>query len=227
MAARNPADFVDLPRQARKEMKALSVEEVDRFMTAAAADRWHVLFAFALATGMRPGEYLGLQWKDVDLRAGTVKVQRSLVREGKGWYFSEPKTARSRRTIPLPRTTVAMLADHKRQQAEERLAAGAGYANHDLVFATALGSPLGEQNLASRHFKPLLRAAGLPSDIRLYDLRHTCATMLMEAGENPKVVSERLGHATITLTLDTYSHVLPTMQREAASKLESLLFGAR
>ena len=104
---------------------------------------------------------------------------------------------------------------------------GPAYESHDLVFATATGQPLDENNLARRHFKPILRRAGLPGNVRLYDLRHTCATLLLAAGENPKVVSERLGHANITLTLDTYSHVLPTLQQGAAERLEAVLFAKR
>ncbi len=229
MLARNPAEAVDLPKQIRKEMHALSPEEAGRFLKAAAEDKWGVIFVFALATGMRPEEYLGLQWKDVDLDAGIVTVRRALVwrATGGGWYFGEPKTARSRRSIPLPASTLRSLVDHRRKQAEERLKAGADYQKHDLVFATPEGSPLMPRNLKRRHFRPILKAAKLPDDFRLYDLRHSCATLLLSAGENPKVVSERLGHATITLTLDVYSHVLPTMQQAAAAKLESLLYSKK
>jgi integrase len=226
MLARNPAEAVELPKQSRKEMSALSPKEAAEFLKAAAQDRFGVLFAFALATGMRPEEYLGLQWKDVDLERGTVTVRRALVwREKGGWYFGEPKTARSRRSIPLPASTVRALAEHKRKQAEERLKMGPDYQQHDLVFATAEGGPLAPRNLKRRHFRPILERAKLPLDFRLYDLRHSCATLLLAAGEHPKVVSERLGHATVTLTLDVYSHVLPTMQEAASEKLEKMLYG--
>ena len=174
---------------------------------------------------MRPEEYLGLQWKDVDLERGTVAVRRALVwREKGGWYFGEPKTARSRRSIPSPAPILRALAEHKRKQAEERLKLGPDYQHHDLVFATPEGGPLAPRNLKRRHFRPILERAKLPSDFRLYDLRHSCATLLLAAGEHPKVVSERLGHATIILTLDVYSHVLPTMQEAASTKLENILF---
>lgn len=113
---------------------------------------------------------------------------------------------------------------HKRKQAEERLKAGAEYQNHDLVFATIEGTPLMMRNLLRRYFKPILKRAQLSANLQLYDLRHSCATLLLAANEHPKVVSERLGHASITLTLDTYSHVLPSMQQAASEKLESLLF---
>lgn len=118
-----------------------------------------------------------------------------------------------------------MDGQHRRQQAAERLKVGATYQQHDLVFATPEGGPLAPRNLKRRHFRPILEQAKLPADFRLYDLRHSCATLLLAAGEHPKVVSERLGHASITLTLDVYSHVLPTMQEAASQKLESLLYG--
>jgi integrase len=239
----NPAMFVDLPRLAKKEMHALSPEQAMQFLAAAAQDRYATLFAVALTTGMRPGEYLGLQWKDVDLERGTLTVRRTLVwhyGNGGKWSFEEPKTARSSRSIPLPPSVVDALKEHKRQQGEERLKAGwedveengclvrkSAYTDNDLVFATPTGDPVDMRNLVNRHFKPILKRAGLPKSVRLYDLRHSCATLLLAQGEHPKVVSERLGHASITLTLDTYSHVLPTMQQQAAERLESVLFKGR
>jgi len=226
MLIRNPASMADLPRLSRKEMNALSPDEAARFLWAAREDRWGLIFTLALATGMRPEEYLGLQWKDINFDLGLVTVQRTLCwrRRGGGWYFGEPKTTRSRRNIPLPFSVVRDLREHKRRQAEERLKAGAKYQTLDIVFATNEGGPLSPQNLFRRHFRPIMRKAGLSEAIRMYDLRHSCATLLLAAQENPKVVSERLGHASITLTLDTYSHVLPSMQKAATEKLEDMLF---
>ena len=226
MLQANPADVVELPRQERKEMKALSQEDAAKFLAAAAADAYAVVFSLALATGMRPEEYLGLLWKDVDLVKGTATVQRTLIwRGGGGWYFGEPKTARSRRTIPLPPSVLKSLVEHRRRQLETRMLAGDSYQNHDLVFANTDGGPLHIRNLTNRHYKKILERAGLSKKFRLYDLRHSCATLLLSANEHPKVVSERLGHASITLTLDTYSHVLPSMQQAATEKLESMLWG--
>ena len=226
MLPRNPCEFVDLPRMARKEMQALSPEEASQFLEAAKADKLGIVLSFALATGMRPEEYLALKWSDVDLQAGSATVQRTLVwRKGGGWYFGEPKSSRSRRTIPIPRTLVTELADHRRKQGESRLKKGADYQNNDLVFATSDGTPIILRNLVRRHFQPVLNRAKLLPTFRLYDLRHSCATLLLSAGENPKVVSERLGHASIVLTLDTYSHVLPSMQQAATEKLERILYG--
>lgn len=208
-------------------MRSLSPEEVHRFLEAASGDRFGIIFAFALATGMRPGEHLALRWQDIDWAAKSVRVERALSYGKNGPYFAEPKTEKSKRIIPLPPSLVRDLKEHGRQQAKERLAAGATYENLDLVFATSLGTPLNERNLLQRHFKPVVKAAGLPETVRLYDLRHTCATLLMLAGENPQVVAERLGHSQISLTLDVYSHVLPTMQQSATDRLERLLYGER
>jgi integrase len=224
LLAVNPCRAVTLPKQQRREMHVLTAEEAERFRQAAAGTRFGVLFELALATGMRPGEYLALQWKHVDLKAGTVRVERALV-EGDGKLsFAPPKTSRSRRTIPLPPSVTRALAAHKERQAAERPIPldGSG-----LVFPSEMGGTMNERNLLRRYFRPTLAAAGLePRKYRLYDLRHTCATLLLLAGENPKVVSERLGHASVTLTLDVYSHVLPTMQEAAADKLERLLYGS-
>jgi len=175
---------------------------------------------------MRPEEYLALKWSDLDLHAGTATVRRTLIwRKGGGWYFSEPKTSRSRRTVPLPLSLVGSLIDHRRKQSESRLKKGQDYQNYDLVFAASEGTPILLRNLVRRHFRPVITRAKLPDSLRLYDLRHSCATLLLSAGENPKVVFERLGHASIVLTLDTYSHVLPSMQQAATEKLERILYG--
>lgn len=220
----NPAQFVELPKRIRNEMRALSPEQAKLFLANAAKDRHGLIFEVAVITGMRPEEYLALQWADLDLKQGTATVKRTLVQrpKGGGWYFGEPKTSQSRRTIPLPHYVVRKLMKHRGEQAEERLKLGDEYHNNGLVFATHTGTPLSIRNLKRRHFKPILRKAELP-EIRLYDLRHTCATLLLVAGENPKVVSERLGHASIVLTLDTYSHVLPSMQKSATEKLVGML----
>jgi integrase len=226
MLIHNPCEAVELPRAERREMSAFSPEDAENFLKAAKEHEQGVIFAFALATGMRPEEYLGLKWSDIDLEKGTAVVRRVLVRrKGGGWYFGEPKTSRSRRTVPLPATLVEMLTAHRRKQIAARLKAGAVYQNNDLVFATGEGTPHNSRNLAQRHFQVILEKAQLPIKFRLYDLRHSCATLLLVAGENPKVVAERLGHASVVLTLDTYSHVLPTMQEAASQKLERILFG--
>ncbi len=131
---------------------------------------------------MRPEEYLSLKWSDVDPKAETATVRRTLVwRKGGGWYFGEPKTSRSRRTIPLPTSLVAALGDHRRKQGESRLKKGADYQNNDLVFATSEGTPILLRNLVRRHFRPVITRAKLSETFRLYDLRHSCATLLLSA----------------------------------------------
>lgn len=224
MLIQNPCDLCELPRQEKAEMKYLSPEETTIFLEAAKDDKWFLVFFIAIETGMRPEEYLGLQWKDVDFENKIIVVRRAVVtRKGGGFIFTEPKTTRSRRSIPLSNSMLTALKAHRRGQLEERMKRGAKYQNFDLIFASDAGTPIMHRNLLRRHFKPILEKAKLP-EIRLYDLRHTTATLLLSAGENPKVVSERLGHASIVLTLDTYSHVLPSMQESATAKLETMLY---
>lgn len=221
----NPCDAVDLPKKQRAEMKAFSPEQAARFLKAAKNDKQGIVLTFALITGMRPSEYLALRWSDLDLKKGTATVQRSVTpTTGGGFTFGETKTKQSRRTIPLPQTLVKDLNRHRIAQLEQKLRLGESYQNLDLVFPTDIGTPFSYKNLDGRHFKFVLKEANL-AGFRLYDLRHACATLLLAAGENPKVVAERLGHSTIVLTLDTYSHVLPDMQQAATEKLEKLLYG--
>lgn len=159
----------------------------------------------------------------------SATVRRAIIwrqEKGGGWHFGEPKTSGSRRTIPLPRSMVTALAEHKRRQGEERLKLGPNWQNYDLVFPTSVGTPTNISSLTNKWFKPALVKAELPTTFRLYDLRHTHATMLLADGESPKVVAERLGNSTIVLTLNTYSHVLPDMQARAAERTEKALFAA-
>lgn len=225
MIFRNPAALVELPKVRHTERRVLAPDEAASFLQAADEMPYGLLFEFALISGMRPEEYLALRWTDIDFERDTATVRRALIRHKKQWSFQEPKTARSRRTVFLPKPLVQKLINHKRRQAEQRLLAGAFWQANDLVFCSQTGTPLSIPNLTYRYFRPLLEKAKLPR-IRLYDLRHTCATLLLIEDENPKVVSERLGHSTIVLTLDTYSHVLPTMQQKATAKLEKLLYSA-
>ena len=223
LLSRNPSDLVELPKAQHKERRVLSPDEAQEFIQAASLMPHGLIFEFALLSGMRPEEYLALQWADVDFERGTAQVRRALVRHKKSWSFEEPKTARSRRTVYLPTPLLKRLAAHKRTQAEARLRLGAVWQAFDLIFCSEEGTPLSIPNLTYRYYRPILVKAKLPQ-LRLYDLRHSCATLLLIAEENPKVVSERLGHSTIVLTLDTYSHVLPTMQQKAAAKLENMLY---
>lgn len=227
LAPRNVADAVDAPKPARREMQALTPEQADRFLEATRTDRLHALFALAVGCGLRQSELLGLAWSDVDLEAGRIQVQRQLQYLRRvGPVLSEPKSARGRRSIALPAFVVEALRQHRKQQLGERLALGPAWQNEwNLVFVTQVGTPIEATNLV-RHFKGLLRRAGLP-EIRFHDLRHSCASLLLAAGEHPKVVQELLGHSNISLTLDSYSHVLPTLQKQAAAKMDALLKNAR
>lgn len=221
--AANPSKSVDLPRQARREMRALTPEEAGRFLQASSGTKWHALWVLLLTTGLRPGEALALKWGDLD--GERLRVQRSLSRGAKGaWRFHEPKSARGRRVVSLPASAKATLQAHRAQQNRARLQAGRQWLDHDLVFTSRHGEPLDYRVVVQRHFKPLAKIAEL-EDLRPYDLRHTCATLLLAAGENVKVVSERLGHASASITLDVYSHVLPDMQQLAAERMERVLFG--
>ena len=218
---RNPAEYVDLPKSIKKEMKVLTPKEVMRFLDEATFSRMKPFFSLLLATCIRPGEALGLKWSDVNFGTNKITINRSLSRSGGKWTLVPPKTQKGRRLIPVPKTVMKDLLEHKNNQSKE--AKSKSYKDQGFVFATSTGEPFSDRNIVSRYFKPLLKSAGLP-DIRLYDLRHTCATLLLSSGENIKVVSERLGHADVALTLNTYTHVLPDMQEEATAKLENLLF---
>jgi len=183
----------------------------------------------AITTGMRQGALLALRWCDVDMEARHLQVRGTLVwLTGHGFSIGQPKTKRSRRRIDLSAEAVAALRRHKATQTEKRLAAGALWegasAWPDLVFTNEIGGPLDGRNLAQRSFTRLLQRADLPI-IRFHDLRHTAATLMLLRGINAKVVSERLGHASITITLDRYSHVLMSMQSDAAAALDAALFG--
>jgi integrase len=221
---RNPAELVELPKVQRKERRVLSSEEARRFVSACDEMPRGLIFEFALLTGMRPEEYLAVKWADLDFERCTVQVRRALIRHKKAWSFQEPKTSRSRRTVVLPSFMIEKLMAHKRKQLAQRLLVGSEWQAHDLMFCSEFGTPHSIPNLTYRYFRPILEKAKLPR-IRLYDLRHSCATLLLIAEENPKVVSERLGHSTVVLTLDTYSHVLPTMQEKATARLERMIYG--
>lgn len=221
--ARNVADLVTPPRMTRLQMRALSPEQSRTLVEAAQGDRFEALYVLAISTGMRQGELLGLKWADVDLDSGMIQVKATLQRTRDGFAFLEPKTARSRRQVALTRAAVAALRRHKVSQLEERLRCPY-WQDPEIVFATEVGTPVESPNLLRRSFFPLLARAGLPR-IRFHDLRHTAATLLLGQNVNVKVVSEMLGHSQIAVTLDLYSHVTPTMQRQAVEALDAVLSG--
>jgi integrase len=219
--ARNVAALVSPPRVKRHDIAPLTAEQARGFLAAAKGTRFEALYMLALTTGMRLGELLGLRWQDVDLDARMLQVRHTLLRTQNGLHLTEPKTARSRRRIALAPTAVEALRHQRRQQAAERLRLGPAWDEQDLVFANEIGRPIEQGNLLRRSFWPLLSTAALPR-IRFHDLRHTAATLLLSQGVHPKVVSELLGHSSIGLTLDIYSHVLPDMQQHAVTAMDRL-----
>jgi len=222
LVSRNVADLVDAPREARKEMETLSETEVRQFLTEARQDRLAALWLLAITTGMRQGEMIATRWTDIDLRRGSLQVTGTLQREpGKGLVREEPKTERSRRRIVLGQETLAALHTWKSEQSDERLQAGANWFQSDLVFTRPLGQPFDPDRLR-RRFRALLQDAGLPR-IRFHDLRHTAATLMMSRGIHPKVASDLLGHSTVAITLDLYSHSSEPMHREAAEVLDGIV----
>lgn len=216
----DPTDGAQLPRLGRREMHVLNAEQARSFLEAALKTHYGPVFAIALTSGMRPSEYLGLQWQDIDWDRGTVGVVRTLEKVKGGWRFADTKRDRSRRVIKLQEWVLETLkglhADRPRPKYDMPEAA-------DLVFTTPVGRPIHSDKLAQR-FKAILRQAALPV-VRLYDLRHTAATLALSAGVPPKVVAEQLGHASAAFTLDVYSHLLPHMQEEAAMKVAQVLVG--
>jgi integrase len=221
----DPSKGVDLPAKHRKEMTVLTEAEAARLIEACQTARNGAVFYFALETGMRPEEYLALRWRDIDFQKNTVSVDRavSFYRQGGGFYFTEPKTAKSRRLIQISGNLRNRLMEHRREQNEQRLASKLSYEALDLVFANEVGRPFAINNLTRRYLAPILTGLDLGKHITLYSLRHSCATLLLMLGENPKVVADRLGHSSVTLTLDTYSHVLPHIQEAATAKLDNVL----
>jgi integrase len=204
-------------------MHTLTEEEVGRLFQASQGHRLHALWVLLATTGLRLGEARGLLWSDIDFVNGRLVVNRALQRQtGTGYVFVEPKTARSRRTVYLAPGTLSALTDHRRRQVEEQLAAGPEWNNTGLVFTTAVGQPA-DGTWVTKWFHRALDLADLPR-VRIHDLRHTAATHLLRRGVHPKVVQELLGHSTISLTLDTYSHVAPALHAEVANHMQ-VLFG--
>jgi integrase len=226
LVVRNVAAVARPPAVRRVEQQTWSASELRRFLALLSGERLEAAFVLLATTGMRRGELLGLRWTDVDLPSRRISVVQALVTVHNELLLTAPKTAKSRRRIALDQFTVTRLRDHKRRQAEERLAAGELWdATADLVFTDEAGGPLHPDSF-SRTFNRLARSAGLPR-IRLHDLRHGYATLALQAGVHPKVVSERLGHATVGITLDLYSHVVEGLDAEAADTVAAQLFGVR
>jgi integrase len=220
----NPAELADVPKANAGEMKVWSAGDVRAFLEHMKDDRLYALWLTAATTGMRRGELCGLRWAMVDIDAGRLSVIETLLDVDHKLVAGEPKTKSGRRSIALDHVTVAALRAHQTAQKVERLAFGSGFNDRGLVFVREDGEPIHPAWL-SRAFTQRVRAAGVPM-IRLHDVRHTAATLSLAAGLHPKVVSERLGHANVAITMDVYSHVLPAMQQDAADKIAAVVFGS-
>lgn len=201
---RNVTEAVEPPKADKKEIKPLDEKQAKRLLKAARGNKLEALYVLAVTTGMRKGELLGFQWKDVDLDSGTLGVNRTIF----GGVVSPPKTAKSRRSIKLSKSALVALTNHERTD--------------EWVFCTSVGTTISVHNLHNRSWKPLLKAAGLPLTTRFHDLRHTCATLLLTKDVHPKIVQDLLGHSSISTTLDTYSHVLPNMQEKVVAAIENI-----
>lgn len=225
LIVRNVADMVKPPRIIKHEMAILSEEQARTLLATVAGDRLEALIVLALATGMREGELIALRWGDVDLDDASLQVRRTLQCTAEGYRWEDAKTTHSRRRIALPATVVEALRRHRLHQLEERLLVGEAWEDLDLVFSNQIGRRLSQfmfKAFPRAWFGRLLKRAELPK-IRFHDLRHTAATLLLARGINPKVVSEMLGHSSVSVTLNLYGHVTPHMQREAAATMDAVL----
>ena len=223
LVPRNVAALTDPPRHRPRQIRPLTPGQASTLLSAVAGHRLEGLITVALGLGLRQGEALGLRWVDVDLEAGQLSVRQTLERAGTEPRFGEPKTERSRRTVTMPGVVVAALRRHRTRQLEEQLAAGSRWRKSGLVFTTSIGTPMHSARVHTS-FKQILRAAGLP-DIRYHDLRHTAATLLLAQGVDPRTIMETLGHSRISMTMDTYAHVMPALKRGAAERMDAILSG--
>lgn len=220
----NPAVAAKLPKQEKKEVEALTIEQVKAFLAKAKETRHYTAYLVELATGLRRGELLALRWKNIDLEAGNLQIKENLVVVKGGAIFQEPKTKSSKRDINLPPHINAELKKHKKVQAEERLRLGDQYKNNDLVFCRKDGDPLHPRSF-SEHFEKLVRklqAEGFPK-ISFHGLRHTFATLALQVGVEAKTLQDILGHSTINITLDFYSHTTQIMREEATNKISGIV----
>lgn len=222
LVQRNVSELVEVPRIRHYEMQVYTPQQARAFLDAARDHRLEALFVLALTTGMRQGELFALQWHNVDTEQGIVQVRATLKRIDSKLVIAETKTKKSRRRIALTPLACEALRRHRARQLEERLVLGQAWQDRDLVFPNTIGNLYSLGSFERRVFWRIIDKAGLPR-IRFHDLRHTAATLLLLQGVHVKVVSEMLGHSSITITLDRYSHVLPDMQRDAAMAMQRVL----
>ena len=218
---RNIATLATVPQKTSHEVKTLSASEARKLIEAAQDSRIEALLVLAITTGMRRGELLGLRWDDIDLELGILRICRTVNWiAGFGFIENDPKTKASRRRITLPSVAIEALRKHRIRQDQAKQQAGTKWIEKGLVFPNTLGNFLGPNHLLTM-FQRVLDQAGLPH-MRFHDLRHSAATILLTMGVHPKVVQELLGHSSITMTMDTYSHLLPSMQKEAMDGMDNL-----
>ncbi|MFC0417741.1 tyrosine-type recombinase/integrase [Cytobacillus solani] len=221
---KNVAKGATLPKKkdSKEELKVWTKEEMEIFLKHAEDDRLYILYYLALMTGCRQGELLGLRWKDIDFEKNEITIAQVLSHDAKEFYEGA-KTEAGNRKIIINNKTIEKLKEHKMLIESEKEKHGDGYVDNDLVVCTTIGTPYNPSNILNRSFKPLIKASGVPS-ISFHGLRHSHATMLLEMGENIKLISDRLGHSDIKVTLSIYSHLLPSMQKQVTSKLDGLNF---
>jgi integrase len=221
LVPRNVAALVDPPRYSKPAAAPLNPDEVNKFLEAIKLDPLQTLFHVALSLGLREGEVLGLRWQDIDFKGGIVRVRVSLQRIDKKLRLVEVKTERSNRSLPIPRALLSSLRAHRRRQLEQKMVAGAKWQDHDLVFATSKGTPLSARNVIRSYHR--LLENGKVKRRRFHDLRHSCATFLFARNIPARIVMEILGHSNINLTMNTYTHVMPEMLRDATQAMNSVL----
>ncbi len=217
LIVRNPCNMVDQPKVTRREISPLTIPDVQKLLSVSADHRLHAVFVLAVTTGLRQGELFAIHWADIDLKTGVLAVRYTLEEVKSQLRLKEPKSKSGRRSVKLPDMAVSALWDHKARQVTEGLAAS------KLVFCDANGHFLRKSNFARRDWKPIRAKAEIAETVVFHDLRHTSASLLLATGAHPKVVQERLGHSKISLTMDTYSHLMPGMQDDAAAKLDIAL----
>jgi integrase len=220
LVAQNVATLVDPPSAKKYKLQTFDPAQAHKLLDTLKGERLGALFTVALSLGLRRGEALGLRWQDVDFDARTLRVCQALARVGREIVISEPKTASSRRILPLPETLAASLRERRKQQLEERMAAGDKWTDSGLVFTSRLGEPI-DPRTVKRHLDRILTAAKLPH-CRVHDLRHFCASLLLAQGVALKIVSEILGHTQISITADLYTHVLPSLKQDAIGALDRM-----
>ncbi len=223
MLAINPAEAVNPPKPEETEIEILNDDELPRFLIEARPTRYYTAFLLDATTGMRRGEVLAVRWRDIDLDGAVLTVNQSVEETKAGLRVKPPKSRRSRRNITLPALTVEALRRHRVRQLEERMKLGLGRDQDGLVF-TDLEGGLVKPRYLTKEFSRIAKLAGL-GRVTLHSLRHTHITSLLADGVNPKVVSERVGHASVAFTLQVYGHVLPNMQADAAARVDAALRG--